>query len=388
MPEFYAEPMKNRKSCSVCKKTAKAKGKKVLLTCIKCHAITYCGGECQAADWGRHEWNCVPVMVTEIPGKGRGLVAARNIEKGEVIFEDESVIKLAMNAQRQFTDPEFMTSLKQQIDSLPTEARAQYYKLQTHDVVNNYNLNRRDEEVFNLFWCNSKMYEKVGGESRLNTLHLNFALVNHSCSPNATNDGLKQKQQKGDEDVSVKLKAIKDICKGEEITFCYYKAVEKFGSNPRKRKTAIKKSLGFECKCPVCLGHVPVQEKTLRKLIEATNKLNPTPSDWKREAGIWSRVVDLTMELNIGDPHEKIRALDALVRFAHLSREKDLLRKAMGMWRQFTKELKIENIQRGPEDLERGLAKWSAEFSLSNAPKKREVDAILRMIQGDLNISV
>ena len=92
MPEFYAEPMKDRKCCSVCKKTAKEKGKKVLLTCVKCHAITYCGVECQREDWERHEWNCVPVMVTEIPGKGRGLVAATDIEKGELIFQDKPAI--------------------------------------------------------------------------------------------------------------------------------------------------------------------------------------------------------------------------------------------------------------------------------------------------------
>ena len=103
MPEFYAEPMKDRKSCSVCKKTVK--GKKVLLTCINCHAITYCGRECQSADWGRHEWNCVPVMVTEFPGKGRGLVAATDIEMGELIFEDKPVIKLAMDARGLPADP-------------------------------------------------------------------------------------------------------------------------------------------------------------------------------------------------------------------------------------------------------------------------------------------
>ena len=135
MPEFYAEPMKDRKCCSVCKMTAKEKGKKVLLTCIKCHAITYCGVECQKADWGRHEWNCVPVMVTEVPGKGRGLVAAIDIEKGELIFRDKPMIKLAVNAEGHFADPDFMTSLKQQIDSLPSEARAQYYKLTTRDAM-------------------------------------------------------------------------------------------------------------------------------------------------------------------------------------------------------------------------------------------------------------
>ena len=36
------------------------------------------------------------------------------------------------------------------------------------------------------------------------------------------------------------------------------------------------------------MGRVPGQEKTMKKLIELHNKSNTTPSDWKREAGIWS----------------------------------------------------------------------------------------------------
>ena len=50
-------------------------------------AITYCSKECQVADWDRHEWNCVPVMVTEFPGKGRGLVASKDIIK---LYDHES----------------------------------------------------------------------------------------------------------------------------------------------------------------------------------------------------------------------------------------------------------------------------------------------------------
>ena len=113
MPEFYAEPLKDRRSCFVCKKTVI--GKKVLLTCINCHAITYCGFECQSNDWERHEWNCVPVMVTEFPGKGRGLVAARDVERGELIFKDKPVIKLAVYNDGKgppAVDRELMTSLK------------------------------------------------------------------------------------------------------------------------------------------------------------------------------------------------------------------------------------------------------------------------------------
>ena len=124
MPEFYAEPLKDWRACSVCKGKKTETGSKVLLTCFKCHAITYCGVECQKADWERHEWNCHPVMVKEFPGKGRGLVAARDIEKGEMIFKDKPVIKLAIDAEGKIKDPKFMmTPLKQQIDCLPSEQR-------------------------------------------------------------------------------------------------------------------------------------------------------------------------------------------------------------------------------------------------------------------------
>ena len=113
MPEFYLEPLTDRHTCFKCEKTVKKK----LLKCDGCHAITYCGVECQRADWDRHSWNCVPVMVTEFPGKGRGLVAANDIEKGDLIFKDKPAITLlAMNMNDEmglaaYTDPELMTSL-------------------------------------------------------------------------------------------------------------------------------------------------------------------------------------------------------------------------------------------------------------------------------------
>ena len=87
MPEPYIEPITDRQTCFKCNKTAD--GKKKLSKCNGCHAITYCCKECQKEDWPRHAWNCVPVMVTEVPGKGQGLVAARDIKMGELIFTDK-----------------------------------------------------------------------------------------------------------------------------------------------------------------------------------------------------------------------------------------------------------------------------------------------------------
>ena len=375
MPEFYAEPMKDRKCCSVCKKTVKG-SKKVLLTCTNCHAITYCGVECQRDDWVRHEWNCVPVMVTEIPGKGRGLVAAIDIKKGELIFRDKPMIKLAANAERSFVDPNFMTSLKQQIDSLPSEARAQFYKLTTRNDAPDYNLTRSDMKVLNLFVSNSKTYM----DCFYHMLHLNIALVNHSCAPIQIR--FTQIQKDGDKDACADFRAIKNICKGEEITICYFNDVKELGSIPRKRKSVLKKKVGFDCNCPVCLGKVPGQEKIVKKLIDVHNKLNPTtPSDWKREAGLWSRIVVLNMELidkiNIGHPSETINALESVVRFAHLARDKDHVKKAMDMLNSFLEETKLEDMQEAYGIWEMNLAKWSKEFSSDYAPEKEEIDFFL-----------
>ena len=129
---FFVEPIKDRQTCSKCKLTVR--GRKWLYTCERCHAITYCGEECQRDDWDRHVWNCVPAMVKEeIPGKGQGIVAARNIKKGEEIFRDMPVISLneTLNAEDELmVNPEFMTSLRKQINNLrPSETKSKYFKL-------------------------------------------------------------------------------------------------------------------------------------------------------------------------------------------------------------------------------------------------------------------
>jgi len=376
MPEFYVEPMKDRQTCFVCKMTVT--GKKVLLTCINCHAITYCGVECQKTDWERHEWNCVPVMVTEFPGKGRGLVAARNIEKGELIFKDKPAIKLAVTSELGPVDPEFMTSMMEQIERLPSEAKLQFYKLKTRDDIHAHFGNN---EVLKLFLSTANTYKgvKEGKERYTSLLHLNIALLNHSCAPNASNNHLDPKKQEGNEDNCVELRALKNIRKGEEITTCYFNDVKKFGGNPRKWKTVVKTEMGFECKCPVCLGQVPGQEKIVKKLIDLHEKLDPTLSDWNRQAGLWSRIVELTMELNIGHPFEKTTALESFAIVAHLARDKDLVNKALDTMKQFAEEYKFEVIQSAYKRLEMGLAFWSSEFSSSKAPEKIEIDLLNKM---------
>ena len=135
--------------------------------------------------------------------------------------------------------------------------------------------------------------------------------------------------------------------------------MKKFGGIPRKRKTVVKTEMVFDCKCPVCLGQVPGQEKIVKKLIDLHKKLNPTPSGWKKQAGLWSRIVDLTMELYIGHPSDK-----------------DFVKKAMVTMKQFAVENKFVVIQSAYKALEIGLTLWSSECSSSKATEKREIDCL------------
>ena len=143
---------------------------------------------------------------------------------------------------------------------MPAEAQSQFYKLKTRDDDNTENGSKNDEQVLKIFLDNSqvrKFVSKLKGRENYCLLRLNMVLVNHSCAPNAACMGL---EKVVDEDIAVELRAIKNIAKGEEITNCYFSDVMMFGSIPSKRKTAIKKILKFDCKCPVRLGQVSGQE--------------------------------------------------------------------------------------------------------------------------------
>ena len=354
MPELYVEPMTDRWTCFMCKKVATRKKK--LLKCAGCEAITYCSRDCQEQDWARHRYNCVPVMVTEIPGKGRGLVAAREIKKGEQIFIENQSIKLRIrltvrgNYSVDSVDEDFMKSLKDQIENLPTEAKSLFFQLKTNPKSEDYppflaraGFCASDINIARLFLDNSKGHHK---EANSLVLRLNTELINHSCSPNAVNEV-------DSTDDESELRAIKDICKGEEVTICYVGDFKRFGSISRKRKTGLKKIVGFDCKCNVCLGKTPGQDKLMKKLIELHSKLDPNPSDWRREASIRDKIVDVFLDLDIGHPCDKFNALKKLVEAAQLANDPILLRKALDKCRQAAEVTTLKVIQQYYEIMER-----------------------------------
>merc|ERR1719234_2141300 len=187
MPESYIEPLTDRQCCFKCQSQKTAPGKRKFSKCAGCHAITYCGKECQVADFKRHKWNCLPVMVTEIPGKGRGLVAARDLKMGELIFYEKAVMTVDMVYENGKLSNETIDSMQKKIKEMSEEEKSQFIKLR-YDEELNYNLNQTFKYLSisardSLDGINIYHYNSLIDDCKM--LFLTVALMNHSCAPNS-----------------------------------------------------------------------------------------------------------------------------------------------------------------------------------------------------------
>jgi len=364
------EVIKDRKCCQTCKTS----GDKKLSKCAKCHAVSYCGKECQRQDWPRHSHFCYPVQITCIPRMRLGLVAARNFKKGERIFVDRAAVTIKMKGK---IDKQLVDDLKKEMEDLSEEEKSLFYKLketEMHDEdhhlcwVNNIGKEENYLEELKIFLGN-----QIDGR-----LFLKLSLVNHSCSPNATDDMM----MNFDETKEVEVRAIKDIAKGEEITTFYLTSpISSLDSKDELRAT-IKKGFGFDCLCAVCSGEKPHQDDIKEKLLDLKSYIcrdnNHTKRilDWKSEAMCLSEMVDLVQRFNNGRIELRNHIYADFATRAHMARDPTLRKKAFDLWKTLVEETGLWQIRGHYEEVQSKLQKWSSEFKSKKHPRKEEVDAI------------
>ena len=348
MPENFIQPVTDRQVCFNCQRTVT--GKKKLSKCSRCHAITYCGVKCQKADWPRHAWNCIPVMVTEFEGKGRGVVAARDIKMGEFIFKDKPAIKLPKNSLlKRYSDKIVLNktgfnSLMKQIDNLPSEAKLQFHKLKIGEKIGGFHVEPGDtmrEKEIRIFLENAN---ETPGDKMM--LFLNLILINHSCAPNADFEP--------DEEGECVVRAIRDISKGEEVTL-FYKTprtvgpenltYKRFGCNVKERMKVIKDQFGFDCKCCVCSGVVPDQEDIIKELLELHETLQlHSEGNMSIFLQTIDKIVDLNLRLYIGSLDDTLWVLEIMLRNAYLIQDEDRLEKAKKQFKKIAEETNLKNV--------------------------------------------
>ncbi|KAG5991685.1 hypothetical protein E4U52_003420 [Claviceps spartinae] len=157
----------------------------------------------------------------DIPGKGKGLVATRNIPRGTRILCEEALFTIP-----NVTDvKEALRLICQQVAALSNEQRQGFLSMR-----NIYSFNHTEEQYF--------------GEAQSHTqeaICLESCRINHDCKNNATYDW----------NINIKrntVHAIRDINAGEEITASYLE----FLKNRESRQRMLKDSYRFTCVCSLC----------------------------------------------------------------------------------------------------------------------------------------
>lgn len=185
-----------------------------------------------------------PFEIKEVPSKGLGAVATRDIGEGELVVEERPSIT--------FVDlPDWEGKIQEQFEMLP--AKTQEALMELHDIDESKSLTG----VFNT--------NSIGcySESLDGSLCVVVSRFNHSCLPNC--------EQFWDDDMfRQKLFACRDISKGEELCFSY---VEPFLSLA-ERQQIFRQRYAFHCRCPACTDRNAASDARRKRLGEVVQDLN------------------------------------------------------------------------------------------------------------------
>ena len=202
--------------------------------CSRCHSVSYCSPECQRQDWARHKRLCVPAVVAQVPGKGRGLLASRDIKAGELILKDNIVVTWPRS---NMASEEY---LLRQIEALPKADKEAFWQLTCMKQFEDGD-KKSFQQAIGILRNNTMTYN----QTRDNVdLYLALALINNSCSPNCATNALL------DNPNIREVRAVYDIKKGEEITVTYENVY--MYHNKAERQKKIKENWDFDCICERC----------------------------------------------------------------------------------------------------------------------------------------
>ncbi|KAF4577219.1 hypothetical protein EYR36_005206 [Pleurotus pulmonarius] len=214
-----------------------------------------------------------PYRIVEIPSKGLGMVAARDLHFGELIISERPLM---------ITPQRTIHSIKWMDSATPRQKQeAVYFESEKIHKVALERMEPEDKEAYMQLY-NSHKHDGSGpivGISRTNAYGV-FALqgdeyggvfkdasrINHSCSPNTFRhfDRLS---------LSMQMYAVREIKEGEEITAHYCDPLSPYAA----RRKALK-PYGIRCDCPACLN--PAKSDKIRYRISCVKDAIPAIVKW------------------------------------------------------------------------------------------------------------
>ena len=289
--------------CNFCKAETLKNG-------CSCGKVSYCGLECQKSDWKTHKPACPPFRVTKLPGRGKGVLATRKINVGEIIMEEvplmvidspdsevavdvfkQEFAKVDDEAKRKVLslfDPlndeiklEMQNSISQIEKAIEKQRLSDPSDEKIHEMTNQLeslsadldkhaeddNEGDQTEAALRIFSGNSIQVCEVASiySSTEGGLYHQISLINHSCNPNSVWSWVKDDFRKK------VVRAVKTIKKGEEIVANYVDTEEfNFGSRDLRRSVLLDK-FGFICKCSECVldyTELELNEQQRKEVVE------------------------------------------------------------------------------------------------------------------------
>ena len=263
-------------------------------------------------------------MIREREGRGRGLVAARNIKTGDVILQDNPVITIAGEADTW----EAGHQIREQVGKMREEERREFYRLtrmqKLLDISESFlsaagddQDHRAKAELVSLYKEETAIFFNndisSGGGSK--SLYLSLALLNHSCQANSCWGG-------AGEGRALELRAVREVREGEELTVNYI-SVEGRYSHSQERRDRLRQGWDFLCDCRLCRTGEEDDTKLEVRRIQADMRdlcdVALEQIDWAQLTSLQHRLVGLVETLSSA-PLLLPRECHSLANLAQLAR--------------------------------------------------------------------
>ncbi|KAF2120400.1 hypothetical protein BDV96DRAFT_683838 [Lophiotrema nucula] len=168
--------------------------------------------------------------IEDVPGKGKGLIATKDIPKGTRIVSEKPII----NSGRHVANMEqLQIRISQQVSSLSQDQQREFLSMD-----NIYPYTNSLERWRGIFRTNAL---PIGSQLDAGGVFFIACRINHACDNNAQNFWNENLNQ-------LTIHAVRDICKGEEITIFYLNSRR----NRRARQKELWQNFKFTCSCRLC----------------------------------------------------------------------------------------------------------------------------------------
>ncbi|CAE7244030.1 set5, partial [Symbiodinium necroappetens] len=246
--------------------------------------------------------------ICSLEGKGKGVVAKRRLQQGELILQEPPLLILTRDELGKFADAD----IEERLATLSTEDQESFWELFDAQIIKGEGRGSAKSRVL----TNSYPVEDEAGQEAVAVFNT-IARFNHSCVPNAHNSW---DAETGAETIYV----TRDIEAGQEICTTYLDLI----ARREDRQAELSKRLKFMCTCQACSLNGQLLEESdgkrtrLHSLWEQLEAFPSGSADGLEE--IVSEMIKLIDEELCGHPAYKCRVFSAAFEVAATAEMVDL----------------------------------------------------------------